>query len=120
MIMTNREFFEKVITLCKENEEIVAHAQASINKLNEKNLKRAEKPSKTAVENEPIKVKILEYLEEKGQTVGAVIASDLGYSTNKIVALCLQLQNEGKVKKVEVKLPKVGKRMAYLLVENED
>ena len=118
--MTNREFFEKVITLCEGEEEVVAHAQASINKLNEKNLKRAEKPSKTSLENEPIKAKILEYLEEKGQTVGAVIASDLGYSTNKIVALCLQLQNEGKVKKVEVKLPKVGKRMAYLLIESED
>lgn len=111
--MTNREFFEAIkngIT----NEEVQEHATAEIDKMNARNEKRATTLSKTAVANEPIKLKIIEFLTEKNeQILTSVIGEAVGISTAKASALCKQLAEDGKIAGEEVKVPKIGKRMVW-------
>lgn len=117
--MTNREFFEKVM----KNEvdaEVIAHAEQSIAKLDKRNADRQAKPSKTALENAPIKVAILEYLVGKSNEVASVIAENLGISTSKASALCGQLVAEEKVVATEVKIKGKGKVKGYSLAVAED
>ena len=71
--MTRREFFEMVIANV-ENEEMVNFARAEIEKMNTRNVNRAKTPSKKAVENEPIKEKIAEFLTEKEPTLAISLA----------------------------------------------
>ena len=112
--MTNREFFEKVM----KNEidaDVIAHAEQSIAKLDKRNADRQAKPSKTALENAPIKVAILEYLVGKSEEVASVIAENLGISTSKASALCGQLVAEEKIVATEVKIKGKGKVKGYTL-----
>ena len=112
--MTNREFFEKVM----KNEidaDVIAHAEQSIAKLDKRNADRQAKPSKTALENAPIKVAILEYLVGKSEEVASVIAENVGISTSKASALCGQLVAEEKIVATEVKIKGKGKVKGYTL-----
>ena len=112
--MTSREFFEKVM----KNEvdaDVIAHAEQSIAKLDKRNADRQAKPSKTALENAPIKVAILEYLVGKSEEVASVIAENLGISTSKASALCGQLVAEEKIVATEVKIKGKGKVKGYTL-----
>jgi predicted transcriptional regulator len=111
--MTNREFFE-AIKNGTMNEEVQTHATAEIEKMNAHNEKRATTPSKTAIANEPIKLKIIEFLTEKNeQILTSVIGEAVGISTAKASALCKQLADDGKIAGEEVKVPKIGKRMVW-------
>lgn len=111
--MTNREFFEGVKN-GTVNEEVIAHATAEIDKMNARNEKRATKPSKTAVANEPIKAKIVEFLTEKNEPIlTSVIGEAVEVSTAKAAALCKQLSEDGKIVGEEKKVPKVGKRKVW-------
>ena len=117
--MTNREFFEKVM----KNEvdaDVIAHAEQSIAKLDKRNADRQAKPSKTALENAPIKVAILEYLVGKENEVASVIAENLGISTSKASALCGQLVAEDKLVATEVKIKGKGKVKGYTLAVAEE
>lgn len=115
--MTNREFYTKVIE-ANISAELTAHAEAEIAKLDKRNENRSSKPNKKQLENEPIKVEIMEYLAEHGAAVSAEIATALSteerpISTNKAVALCNQLVKEQKLVAEDVKIPKVGLRKQY-------
>lgn len=113
--MTNREFFEEIAkneTLAKE---IRNHATEAIAKLDKRNADRQAKPSKTALENAPIKVAILEYLVGKSEEVASVIAENVGISTSKASALCGQLVAEEKIVATEVKIKGKGKVKGYTL-----
>ena len=111
--MTNREFFEAVKNGAI-NEEVIEHATDEIDKMNTRNEKRATTPSKTAIANEPLKVKILEFLTEKDeQILTSVIGEAVEISTSKATALCKQLSEDGKIVGEEKKIPKVGKRMVW-------
>lgn len=115
--MTNREFYTKVIE-AGISAELTAHAKAEIAKLDKRNENRSSKPNKKQLENEPIKVEIMEYLAEHGAAVSATIAAALSteerpISTNKVVALCNQLVKEEKLVAEDVKIPKVGLRKQY-------
>lgn len=117
--MTNRDFYTKVIE-ADISAELTAHAEAEIAKLDKRNENRSSKPNKKQLENEPIKVEIMEYLAEHGAAVSATIAAALSteervISTNKAVALCNQLVKEEKLVAEDVKIPKVGLRKQYSL-----
>lgn len=117
--MTNREFFEKVA----KNEitaEVIAHATKGIADLDKRNATRKAKPSKTALENAPIKVAILEYLVDKENEVASVIAENVGISTSKASALCGQLVAENKVTVTDVKIKGKGKVKGYTLATAEE
>lgn len=112
--MTKREFLQAVI---KEtaNEELRAYAEAEITKLDERNHARSSKPSKTQLENEPIKAAIVEFLTDKDWTVASAIGEALEISTQKASALCRQLVADKALVEMEVKIPKKGKQKAYMV-----
>lgn len=111
--MTNRDFYTAIIngTLTDEVKEF---ATSAIAKLDARNANRSAKPSKTQVENAPIKQALLDHLTA---TNGAFTEGELGEALNithnKAGALARQLVAEGLATSAEVKFPKVGKRKVY-------
>lgn len=120
--MTIRDFMNAVISAETVSDEMREFAMDEIEKLNERNRKRAEKPSKTALANEPIKVELFELLKESGEILPAaavVEKLDGKYSVQKVSALLRQLENEGKVESFEVKVKGKGKQKGYAVKEEE-
>ena len=118
--MTKREFFNEVIAVIDGTSEVNVlelkeFAKAEIVKLDERNASRSSKPTKTQIENEPIKEKILEVLSTGERMVASAIAERLEISTQKASALCRQLVESKKLKVEEVKIPKKGKQKAYMV-----
>ena len=69
--MTRREMFEAIVN-GNITEEVVAMAQNEIVKMDERNAKRKNTPSKTALANEPIKARIVEVLTDEPMTASEV------------------------------------------------
>lgn len=118
--MTKREFFNEVIAVIDGTSEMDAlelkkFAKAEIVKLDERNASRSSKPTKTQIENEPIKEKILEVLSTGERMVASAIAERLEISTQKASALCRQLVESKQLKVEDVKIPKKGKQKAYMI-----
>ena len=118
--MTKREFLNEVIAVIDGTSEVDVlelkeFAKAEIVKLDERNANRSSKPTKTQIENEPIKEKILEVLSTGERMVAGAIAERLEISTQKASALCRQLVESKKLKVEEVKIPKKGKQKAYMV-----
>ena len=113
--MTIREFMNAVIAMENVTEEMKAFAENEIVKLDTRNAKRAEKPSKTAIANEPIKLKILALLEEKGEVMTASAIAEImtDYKVQKISALCTQLVKEEKLTVKDVKIKGKGTQKGY-------
>ena len=111
--MTNREFYTMVAngTL---TEEVIAKANEEIVKLDERNAKRASKPSKKSLENEPIKAKIVEFLAD-GSHLASEIAQGCEISTSKASALCRQLVEVGTLTVEDVKVKGKGTQKSYSL-----
>lgn len=105
--MTKREFMEMVIATV-DNDEMKEFAQKEIETLNRRNSKRAERPSKTALANEPIKAEIAKVLTEEPQTASA-IAEKVGISTQKASALLRQMG----LKVTDVKVKGKGTQKGY-------
>ena len=118
--MTKREFLNDVIAVIDGTSEVNVlelkeFAKAEIVKLDERNANRSSKPTKTQIENEPIKEKILEVLSTGERMVASAIAERLEISTQKVSALCRQLVESKKLKVEDVKIPKKGKQKAYMV-----
>ena len=114
--MTNREFYT-AISEGKLTDEVKEFAVAAIEKLDNRNATHSTKPSKTQLENAPIKQALLDYLTTNaGQFTEADLGAALDITHNKAGALARQLVAEGKVTSAEVKFPKVGKRKVYSIV----
>lgn len=112
--MTYREFYTAVSN-GEINDEVIAMAQTAITKLDERNAKRASKPSKQAELNAPIKEEIVTWLTENGTHIAREVGEALHLTTAKASALLGQLVKEERVSAEEIKVPKVGKRMAYTI-----
>ena len=96
---------------------LIDFATEEIAKLDARNTSRSSKPTKTQIENEPIKTKIVELLTEVSEKyVASAIAEKVEISTQKASALCRQLVDEGKLQVEEVKVPKKGKQKAYSVI----
>ena len=123
--MTKREFLNEVIAVIDGTSEVNVlelkeFAKAEIVKLDERNANRSSKPTKTQIENEPIKEKILEVLSTGEKMVASAIAERVEISTQKASALCRQLVESQKLKVEEVKIPKKGKQKAYSILEDTE
>lgn len=117
-IMTSREFYNAIANGTM-NDEIKDFAKDAIVKMDERNAKRNSKPSKTSVENEPIKKNIMEFISNQNDfCIAGAIAEALEISTQKASALCRQLVEAGKLLEKEIKVPKQGKRKAYGIALN--
>ena len=114
--MTNREFFNAIIA-ANINDEITAFAQAGIEKLDKRNADRSAKPSKTALENAPIKEAIVKALAETADIQASEVGEKCGISTAKAASLLRQMVEDEKVTSTEVKVPKKGKVKVYRLAQ---
>ena len=115
--MTNREFYTEIVN-GTINEDVIAHASSAIEKLDERNAKRASKPSKRSLENIPIRAHIAGFLEEnEGSHVASEIASALNLSTQKVSALCRQMVSDGVLAVEDVKVKGKGMQKSYSLAE---
>ena len=114
--MTNREFFNAIANGEPITDEIIEKAKAEIVKRDERNAKRASKPSKKAIENVPIRAHIAEFLDNnEGSHVASEIASALNLSTQKVSALCRQMVADGVLTVEDVKVKGKGMQKSYTL-----
>jgi hypothetical protein len=111
--MTNREFYTAVIASV-DNDELKAFATDAIAKLDARNAKRASKPSKKSLENEPIKASIREFLAD-GSHLASEIAKGLDLSVSKVSALCRQMVSDGLLTVEDVKVKGKGTQKSYSL-----
>ena len=114
--ITMRQFFESVIN-GNVTPAMVEKAKAEIAKLDATNAKRAEKAKAKAVEYEPIKSAIAEFLKANGTKTTSEIAVAIEQSVPKTSAMCRQMVEEGRLTSSEVSVPKKGKQKAYTIVE---
>ena len=108
--MTRREMFEAIVN-GNVTEEVVAMAQNEIVKMDERNAKRKNTPSKTAIANEPIKAHIVEVLTDIPQSASEV-AEKVEISTQKCSALLRQIEG---LAVTEIKVKGKGKVKGYAL-----
>lgn len=111
LTMTTREFFENVITMV-EDAEMQEKAKSLIDALDRRNAKRAERPSKTAIANEPIKAEIAKVLTTEPMTA-STIAKLVDISTQKASALLRQMD----IKVTDVKVKGKGTQKGYYIAE---
>ena len=95
--MTQREFFTAVIN-ANVSEELTKYAEHAIEGIDKKNAKRSSKPSKTSIENMPIKDSIVEFLRnEDDYKTATEIGVAVGITTQKASALASDLAKSGTV-----------------------
>jgi predicted transcriptional regulator len=114
--MTNREFLTAIANSEILPAELKAEAAARIERINNVNEARKNKPSKTATENAPILSQILSEILTPESKTASTVAAEAGISVQKASALLRQLVAEGKAAVAEVKIPKKGTQKAYAAV----
>ena len=115
--MTNREFYT-VIASGTVTEEAIAHAVASLEKMDAANEARKNKPSKTAIENAPILEALTNALTADYQTASD-LATAVGISTQKASSLLRQLVANGTAVATDIKVPKKGSCKGYALTPTD-
>ena len=108
--MTNREFFNADIAN-EITDEVIAHATESLEKLDVRNAKRAERQTKTQIANEPIIKAIADLLTSEPMRASE-IAEACGISTQKASALVKKVEG---VQSVDVKVKGKGTQKGYFL-----
>lgn len=110
--MTKRDYFNGLLGVIENHkdsienyEDFKAFIEREIELLNKK--RSNSKPTKTQIENEKIKEKILEVLKDVNEvmTISELMTADglENYSNQKLSVLCHQLVNEHKVVNTKVK-----------------
>lgn len=110
--MTKRDYFNGLLGVIENHkdsienyEDFKAFIEREIELLNKK--RSNSKPTKTQIENEKIKEKILEVLTDVNEvmTISELMTADVleNYSNQKLSVLCHQLVNEHKVVNTKVK-----------------
>lgn len=125
--MTTREFLTAIATsedIANIAPELTEEAGVRIAKLDAANAARkakaSSKPSKTALENEPIKAAILAHLADMTEPLSAAeLGEALDITTAKAASLCGKMVKEGVLERTEVKIPKKGKTNKYSVAEHD-
>lgn len=123
--MTTREFLTAIATsedIANFAPELTEEAGVRIAKLDAANAARkakaSSKPSKTALENEPIKAAILSHLANMTEPLSAAeLGEALDITTAKAASLCGKMVKEGVLERTEVKVPKTGKTNKYSVAQ---
>ena len=108
--MTKREMYE-VIANGNINDEVIEMAKNELIKMDERNAKRRNSPSKKSLENEPIKEKIVGILGDEPMTASEV-AEKVEISVQKASALLRQIDG---LNVTEIKVKGKGKVKGYAL-----
>lgn len=117
--MTKREFMEAIIKAANEERieaELGVFAEEEINKLDAALLKRKEKEVEKMAENAPLMDKIYDMLGDEPITA-TVVGEMLELSVQKASSLLRRMVDDGRAKKVDVKVPKKGVQKGYLKEE---
>ena len=114
--ITMRQFFEAVVN-GNITPAMQEKAKAEIAKLDATNAKRAEKAKAKAVEYEPIKKAIAEFVKANGTKTTSEIALGVGESVPKTSAMCRQMVEENRLTAHDVSVKGKGKQKAYSIVE---
>ena len=123
--ITMRQAFEATIAILNgeptkyniTKEDVVAKFNGEIAKLDATNAKRAEKAKAKAIEYEPIKKAIFDFLKANGTKTTSEIAIAIEQSVPKTSAMCRQMVDEGRLVASEVSVKGKGKQKAYTVVE---
>lgn len=110
--MTRRDFFTAIANTETLPTELRDFAQASLQKLDETNAKRAAKPSKAAVENAPLIAQVVEMLSDEPKTASDLVEL-MGLKVQKISALLRAAVKEGKAISQDVKIKGKGTCKGY-------
>ena len=110
--MTQREFYNAVIA-DTQDANLAQFAVEALEKLDARNAKRSEKPSKTQVANEPIIKAIAELLTSEPMRASE-IAEALEISTQKASALVKKVEG---VSVTDVKVKGKGTQKGYFFAE---
>lgn len=103
--LTKRDYLNKIIEKCADDEGIVAYAKHEIELLDAKNEKRKnapKKPTKAQLEAEALKPEVYAALGDEPKTAKD-IADSLGVTFQKITPILVAFLNEGKAEAVSVK-----------------
>ena len=122
-IKTEREFMTKVLALNIEGadgEDIKEYARQAITKLDERNAKRKNTPTKAQKENAETMKKILELVSEKGAAVASEIGALLNTSTQKASALCKLLVDNKVFGVRDLKIKGKGSVKQYFVIESDN
>ena len=114
--MTNREFYNSIINNTITADEI-DFAKAELAKLDARNEKRRNTPTKVQEANVGVKEAIKGYLATVKSALASDIATACGVSTQKVSALCKQMVENGEIKVADVKVKGKGTLKAYSLAE---
>lgn len=107
--MTKKEMFNLIATVNADNTEIVDFCKNEIALLEKRASYKSDKPTKTQIENEGIKTKIVEILVNAEEPMQAkAIGEILKISPQKVSALLKQMKDAGTVVKT------VGKKNTSL------
>ena len=113
--MTNREFFEAIVSNTSLSAEMHEHAEKELTRIDAANEKAAAKRAEKAAEDQPLLDALTAALTTEFQT-----ASDLKdvieCSVHKTSALLRKLVKAGIAVDSEVKIPKKGTQKGYKLV----
>ena len=110
--MTKREFLNAVIAETT-NSELASFAVAELEKLDARNAKRSERPSKRSLANAPLIEKIKTLLTSEPM-LASDVANALEISTQKASALLRQVEG---VSVVDVKVKNKGTQKGYFFAE---
>lgn len=114
--MTTREFFTAIIN-GDISVETIDFAKAEIAKLDARNEKRRNTPTKAQEANVAFKEAIKSYLATVESALASEIATACDMSTQRVSALCAQLVDAGEVKVADIKVKGKGTLKAYSLVK---
>lgn len=95
--MTQKEFFESIMSGGTITDEMIEHATVELGKLVERAEKRKNYRTPAQKENDDIKVKILECFVDCPEMTGKEVAEKVAISTQKANALLRQLVNENEL-----------------------
>ena len=109
---TVREFLNNILN-GKITEADTAMAQTMLKKLDERNEKRKNTPTKTQKENAPVKEQILAYVVEHPHAVAASVGAAMSITTQKASALLRQLVADGSLTVADTKVKGKGVVKSY-------
>lgn len=115
--MTNREFLSAISTNGSLSADLREFALSAIARLDKRNEKRRNTPTKAQTANEPVKAAIAEAVEN-GAHFASEIAVVVGVSTQKVSALCRQMVDDGVLTVKTVKVKGKGEVKFYAVTED--
>ena len=110
--MTRRDFFTAISKNETLSDELRDFAVAAIAKMDDTNAKRAAKPSKAAIANEPLVAQIVEMLGDEPKTASD-LAEPMDVNPQKASGLLRRAVKEGKAVSHDVKIKGKGTQKGY-------